>query len=194
MAYTITTPRFWPWAIAFLITRAGDIWSTHLFMSQPGGEAGEMNPLTSILGFSFGPLVLSNLLVSAALIYGHWWYCRHYEPRIVPSAPNDRWQFLSLLYYGRPDDVRHILYRSGNTPKLYYAQLAHTLLKALAVASVFAVLHNLGQFHAWPINDSLREVLVRPAFVIYAIGFLAAVGFHVQLAGAEYKAWQTAQH
>lgn len=190
----INPPRFWPSAIAFLITRAGDIWRTYLFMSQPGGEAGEMNPLTSILGFSFGPLLLSNLLVSAVLVYGHWWYCHHYELRSIQGTPKNRWQFLSLLYYGRPDHVRHILFRSGNTPKLYYAQLAHTLLKAVAVVSVFATLQNLGQFHAWPINDSLRAVLVRPAFVIYTIGFLAAVGFYVQLAGSEYQAWQKAQH
>jgi hypothetical protein len=186
-------PRFWPSAIAFLITRAGDIWSTSIWMLQPGGEAGEMNPLSSILGFTFWPLLASNVLVSGALLYGHWWYCHHYELRSIQGTPKDRWQFLALVYYGRPDHVHHILFRSGNAPKLYYAQLAHTLLKAVAVVSVFAVLHNLGQFHTWPINDILRAVFVRPAFVIYTIGFLAAVAFYVQLAGAEYKTWQTAQ-
>lgn len=186
-------PRFLPWTILFLITRAGDLWSTQLFMGQPGGEAGEMNPLTSILGFRFGPLLLANLLLSALLIYGHWWYCRHYALRPVQGAPKDRWQFLSLLYYGRPDQVRHIPFRSGNMPKLYHAQLAHSLLKAVALVSVLAVLHNLGQFHAWPINDSLRKVLVRPAFVIYGIGAALFLTFHVHMAGMEFKTWQWAQ-
>jgi hypothetical protein len=189
----ITPPRFWPAAIAFLITRAGDMWSTHLFMSQPGGEAGEMNPLSSILGFTFWPLLASNVLVSAALLYGHWWYCRNYAVRSIQGSPKDRWQFLSLVFYGRPDHARHLFLRSGKAPALYHAQLAHVLLQTVAVVSVLAVLHNLGQFHSWAINDTLREVLVRPAFFIYGIGAITAVGFYLRMAEREFETWRYSQ-
>lgn len=185
-------PRFWPTTIGFLITRAGDLWSTGIWMDHPGGEAGEMNPLSSILGFTFWPLVVSNLLVSGVLLYGHWWYCNNYTVRSITGTPKDRWEFLSLVFYKRPDHARYLPIRSGFAPALYYAQFAHVLVRAVAVVSVLAILHNLGQFHTWAINDTLRKVLVRPAFVIYAIGAATFIFFYLRMAEREFKTWQNA--
>ncbi len=161
-------------------------------MSVPGGEAGEMNPLSSVLGFTFWPLFVSNIVVSGLLLYGHWWYCSNYTARSIDGTPKDRWQFLSLVFYGRPDHARYLPIRSGSAPKLYNAQLAHVLLQTVAVVSVLAVLHNLGQYHGWAINATLREVLVRPAFVIYGIGAVVFMAFYVRMAGLEFRTWQLA--
>ena len=185
-----TAPRFWPTAIAFLITRAGDLWSTEIWMNVPGGEVGEMNPLSGIMGFTFWPLLVSNLMVSGVLLFGHWWYCRHYTARSINGSPKDRWQFLSLVFYGRPDHARYLPIRRGSAPKLYNAQLAHVLLQAVAAVSVLAILHNLGQYHEWEINNTLREVLVRPAFVIYGLGAVLFIFFYVRMAEREFRTWQ----
>jgi len=183
-------PSFAPWTLAFLITRAGDLWTTEIWMNAPVGEAGETNPLSSILGFTFWPLVASNIIVTGALLFGHWWYCRHFTVRSIDGSPKDRSQFMSLVFYGRPDHARYLPIRSGSAPILYHAQLAYVLLQTIAVLSVLAVLHNLGQFHGWGISDTLRDVLVRPAFVIYSIGGVLLAAFYVRMAGMEFRAWQ----
>ena len=186
-------PRFLIWTIVFVITRTGDLWSTNQFMKVPGGVDGEMNPLSSILGFTFWPLFVSNLVVSGVLLYGHWWYCRHYSVRSIEGSPPNRWQFLSLVFYGRADHARYLPFRSGSEPKVYQAQLGHVLLQTIAVVSMLAVLHNLGQYHGWAINDSLREVLVRPAFVIYGTGAVLFVIFYARMAGLEFRTWHGSQ-
>lgn len=193
MSTSITPPRFWPWAIAFLITRAGDIWSTSIWMLQPGGEQGEMNPLSSVLGFTFWPLLASNVLLTAVILYGHWWYCRTYAVRSVQGAPKNRWQFLSLVHYARPDHERYLAFRSGREPKLYYAQLVHCTLQAVAVVSVLVILHNLGQFHSWAIQDTIREVFIRPMYVIYSVGFFLLCFFYAHMADREFRTWQYAR-
>lgn len=193
MSKSITPPSFWSWAIAFLITRAGDIWSTSIWMLQPGGEAGEMNPLSSVLGFTFWPLVASNIVISGTFLYGHWWYCHHHGVRSVMGSPKNRWQFLSLVHYGRPDHERHLGLRSGREPKLYYAQLLHCTLQAATVVSVLVILHNLGQYHSWAIQDTIREVFIRPMYVIYGIGFFLLCFFYVRMAGTEFRTWLSAQ-
>ena len=163
-------------------------------MVKPGGEADEMNPLSSVLGFTFWPLVASNIVLSGALLYGHWWYCHHYEARLIQGSPKNRWQFLSLLHYGRPDQELALFIRSGRHPKLYYAQLLHCALQAVALISVLVTFHNLGQFHSWAVQDTLRELLVYPMYVIYALLLLLTLGLWVRMAGREFRTWKSSQH
>ncbi|MEZ4757971.1 MAG: hypothetical protein R2817_14180 [Flavobacteriales bacterium] len=192
MSSTTVSPRVLPWALAFVITRAGDLWSTSLFMLQPGGEAGEMNPLTSMFGLSFWPLVVSNLLLSAAVLYGHWYYCATFGTHHLPGVPADRSEYVSLLFFGRTGRAWRALYTVERNQPLHYGQLAHVLMKAITCTSVLAVVHNLGQVYDWGLNDHLRAILVRPALVYYGV-CLALVGFfaHRSLV-REFKAWQAA--
>lgn len=162
-------------------------------MLQPGGEASEMNPLSSVLDFTFWPLVMSNIVLAGAFLYGHWWYCHHYALRSIPGSPKNRWQFLSLVHYGRPDHEPYLLIRSGRHPKLYYAQLLHCTLQAVAVVSVLVTLHNLGQFHSWAIQDTIRKVFIRPMYVIYSTGIILLIFFYARMALDEFRTWLSAQ-
>jgi hypothetical protein len=183
-------PRFLPSAIAATITRAGDLWSTSLFMLQPGGEQGEMNPLTSVLGFSYWPLMTVNLAVLGAILYGHWHYCRHFGERDVPGVPHDAWAYQSLLFFGRPDAAWQLLFRAQRNSTLFHTQLAHVLVKVLTYAGLVATFHNCGQFYSWPINDALRDVLIRPTFVYYGLCLPLSFVAYRAMAVREFRWWR----
>ena len=183
-------PQFLPWALAFVVTRAADLWSTSLFMLQPGGEAGEMNPLTSVLGLGFGPLTVSNILLSAVLLFGHWHYCMHFTQRHLPGVPSSRSDYVSLLFFGRTGQAWKSLFMVKRNQHLLYSQMAHVLVKALACASVLAVLHNLGQFHGWAVNGRLRAILVRPAWVYYGACIVLSGFFALQMIEREFSTWR----
>lgn len=146
------------------------MWSTSLFMLQPGGEQGEMNPLTSVLGLGYWPLLAVNVLISAAILYGHWHYCRHFGERTIPGFPSNKWDYQSVLFFGRTGQGWRMWFSIDRNKSIYYSQLAHGLVKAMSCVGGLAVMHNLGQVHGWALNDHLRNVLVRPTFVYYALG------------------------
>ena len=188
-----TRPRFLPWAIAFGITRGGDIWSTGLFMLQPGGEQGEMNPLTSIFGLSYWPLITINVMVMAILIHGHWHYCRHFGERTVSGHPTDRWDYQSLLFFGRPGQGWKLLFTAARNKTVLYTQIAHVLVKVFSCIGLLAVLHNCGQYYGWALNDHLRSMLGRPALVYYGLCVPVAIIAYVHVAGREFRWWQAHQ-
>lgn len=185
-------PRFLPWAIAFVLTRAGDLWSTSLFMLRPGGEAGEMNPLSSLLGLGYWPLTLVNALISAVLLYGHWHYCAHFGARDLPGSPANRADFISLLFFGRVGMAWKVLFTVERNHCLHYSQLAHVLVKTIACVSVLAVMHNLGQVHGWVLNDRLREILVRPTLVYYGLFLPLVIVFAERMMDREFRTWRLA--
>lgn len=184
---TVKRPRFLPWALAFGVARAGDIWSTGLFMLQPGGEQGEMNPLTSIFGLSYWPLITINVLVSAIVVYGHWHYCRHFGERSISGSPRGPMEYQSLLFFGRPDRTWQLLFTVQRNNTTFHAQHAHILLKAITCVSVLAVLHNCGQVYDWPVNDFLRQVLIRPSLVYYGLMVPLAYWTYWRMAEREFQ-------
>ncbi|MBL7980200.1 MAG: hypothetical protein JNL52_00180 [Flavobacteriales bacterium] len=190
MATTFTPPRFLPWALVFAFTRAGDLWSTSLFMLQPGGAAGEMNPLTSVLGLSYWPLTVVNILFSALLLYGHWHYCTYFGQRTLPGVPSSRSDYVSLLFFGRTGQAWKALYTEERNKCLHYSQLAHVLVMTLACVSVLAVTHNLGQVYGWRLNDLTREFLVRPSLVYYGLCLPLVVFFALRMMDREFRMWR----
>lgn len=184
-------PRFLPWAMAFVITRAGDLWSTSLFMLQPGGEAGEMNPLTSALGLGFWPVLSVNIALSAVLLYGHWHYCSHFMEHALPMRPKNMAEYVSLLYFGRTGHAMKALFTAERNESVHYGQVAHVFVKSIACVSVLVVLHNSGQFHSWSLNDHLRTWLGRPTLVYYGMAILLAFHFAFRMLALEYRYWSS---
>lgn len=182
-------PSFWPWTILFIVTRAGDLWSTSLWMLEPGGVDDELNPLTSVIGLGFWPVALVNVALTAAIVLGHWRYTKEAPVRDLSSTPDNWRTFLSLRYTGRIDQYGRLIWGRSPHGRLSWSFMAHGLIKALSVTGVLVVLHNLGQYHAWSINDQLRELLVRPAFVIYGLTGIAIVLFHIEVGRRAFLRW-----
>lgn len=182
-------PRFWPWTVAFVVTRVGDLWSTSLWMLDPGGEQDEMNPLSSWFGLSFWPVTLVNIALSIAILYGHWQYTRQQKATTFNVIPDNWRSFLSMRYTGRPDQYARLVAGRCVHGRLPWSFIAHGLIKAISLVGVLVVLHNLGQYHQWHLNDRMREIFIRPAFVLYALAGAAIAGFHWQVGQRAYKAW-----
>lgn len=180
--------RFLPWAAFFIITRIGDIWSTSLFMIQPGGKAGEMNPLASVIGLGFWSLALVNVAVSAILLFGHWHYCAHFAKRELPARPASLSEYVSLLFFGRTGQAWRAWFTAEHNRVLHNTMLAHALVKGFTFVSVLACIHNLGQFHGWALNDHLRALLVRPSLVYYGSMIPLVLYFGYRIIEREY-AW-----
>jgi hypothetical protein len=189
MSTAADSPRFLPWAIAFVITRAGDLWSTGLFMLQPGGASGEMNPLTSVFGLGYWPLIGINAALSLVLLYGHWYYCVHFGIRALNQHPTSLSEYISLVFFHRVGQAWRALFSVERNQRLHNSQMAHVLLKTITCVSVMAVLHNLGQVYDWSLNDHLRTLLVRPSIVYYSLCIPLVIAFAHRMFSREYTAW-----
>lgn len=149
-----------------------------------------MNPLTSVLGLSYWPLTVTNILFSALLLYGHWHYCTHFGERTLPGVPSSRTDYVSLLFFGRPGQGWKAFYTVELNKGLHYSQLAHVLVMTFACVSVLAVIHNLGQVYGWRFNDLAREFLVRPSLVYYGMCLPLVVFFALRMMEREFRIWQ----
>ena len=65
--------RFVLTATLLVLARSGDLYSTSLWILQPGGLADETNPLTRLLGMGWQGLFLANILVTlfVLILFGY---------------------------------------------------------------------------------------------------------------------------
>lgn len=105
------------------------------------------------------------------------------------------WRGLQALLHQNNFDIRDMPpYISIGPGKMGGRPCIHGMrIKVGTLIGLLAGLHNLGQFHGWAINDTLREVLVRPAFFIYGIAAITAVGFYLRMAERECETWRYSQ-
>jgi len=170
-----------------LFARGCDFYSTSLWFFQPNGPKGETNPLTSILGFGWTGLVISNVILVGLIIYAFYYYSFKYKPKRLSSVPAKLTDFVSELYFNEKGKFYNILFRMPNNKKVLLAHSGYVLIRVLIIGSFLATIHNLCQFYDVHVYNTYREIVKRPLFVIYALIFFSTLYFMLKAWNKEYE-------
>ena len=168
--------QFLGWSILLGGLRGLDFYSTSLWFRQPGGYLDETNPLVSWFGIGKDWQLLwsINIALVILILATYWFYCFKYQPK---AAPNEmRRSPLSLAkwqYYGRSVPTWQLLLNPPKHKRPAFAHLGFVGVRGLAMGSLLAGIHNLGQFYGWEVYSSFREAVGRPNWVIYFLVVLS---------------------
>ena len=144
---------------------------------------GQTNPLTRFFGVGWYGLIATNALIIAGIIAAYAFYVFKYRSEKTAQTPDNVWQYISLLYFGKPGQLHKILYKMPVNRRALIAHTGFALLWTVIVGSILATVHNLCQYYEVSFYDNFREVVKRPLFVIY--GLLA-----ITLSLSTYLVWQ----
>ncbi|MBL0105426.1 MAG: hypothetical protein IPP51_17585 [Bacteroidetes bacterium] len=172
----------------FLFARGCDFYSTSLWFFQPNGQEGEMNPLTSILGFGWTGLVTVNLILAGIIIYAFYYYTFRYKTKQFNEKPNELKEFVSELYFNEKGHFYQVFYKSPKNKNVFLAHFGYVLLCTIIFGSFLATIHNLCQFYQVSAYGHFRELVKRPLYVIYGLIFLSGMFFLFRQWRREYRA------
>ena len=170
-----------------LFTRGCDFYSTSLWFFQPNGHLGETNPLTSIFGFGWTGLVVSNIILVGLIIYAFYFYSFRYLPKRLPTVPQKLTDFVSELYFDEKGHFYSAFYKTPKNKKILLAHWGYVLIRVVIFGSILATIHNLCQFYNVPIYNSYREIVGRPLFVIYGLIVSSIFYFQFRIWNREFE-------
>ena len=98
--------KFWVFAIAYLVTSIADMVITYVGTPDLLLEA---NPLVTVFGLGWGALITANIL--GYIIYIALIYCAFIKYKRKVLQCEGLKQYLSMLYYDRPDKFKWIWYK-----------------------------------------------------------------------------------
>jgi hypothetical protein len=181
--FDMNARTFVAWSIALMtLGRIADVLVTYHF--TPGLEL-EANPLASVFGLGWSPLLAANLIVLIAIAACSVYWCRHPLQYERSDEVHDLWTFASFACYRRVYPPMTFLGRRLLTPP---AERAHTLhlvgavmpitvavMSAVAVLSWDALYH-----HQWEAYSWFYRVLwpVFPYGVVVPTMWIAALYFY----------------
>jgi hypothetical protein len=171
-----------------LFARGCDFYSTGLWFFQPNGQKGEMNPLTSILGFGWTGLVMVNLILSGFIIYAFYYYTFRYKTKEFQYKPEQLKDFVSELYFDEGGRFYQVFYKTPKNKNVFFAHVGYVLLYSVIIGSFLATIHNLCQFYSVSYYGQFREWVGRPLYVIYGLIFASGVFFLFNQWKREYRA------
>ena len=170
-----------------IFSRGCDFYSTSLWFFQPDGYKGETNPLTSLLGFGWTGLIVTNVIIIGFIIYAFYYYSFGYRSRRFSSVPDSLAEFVSELYYNEKGKFYTVLFKSPKDKKLLLAHIGYVMIRTVIVASFLATIHNLCQYYNIAFYNTFRELVGRPLYVIYGLILLAFFFFMFRLWRKEFK-------
>jgi hypothetical protein len=176
-------------AITFLLlfARGCDFYSTQLWFFEPGGMAGETNPLTRYLGVGWTGLIIVNVIVVSLILISYYYYLVHYRSPVMNPRPAKFLDFASQLYFKEDGKLYKLFYTLPLDKKMMAAHYGYMLTWIVIIGSFMATIHNLCQFYQVPIYDSYREIVGRPLYVIYGLLALTYLWFQYRVLKIEYN-------
>lgn len=179
--------KFFILTFFLLFSRGCDFYSTSLWFFQPNGADGEMNPLTSILGFGFNGLVISNILIIATIIYAFYFYSFKYKSKMLNHIPRNHIEYASEIYFNQKGKFFQLFYKMPENKKVFVAHLGYVMVRVIIFGSFLATFHNLCQFYNISFYNTFREIVIRPLFVIYGLIALSFLYFQYRVLNKEYQ-------
>ncbi len=176
--------RFFLLTFLLLVARGCDFYSTSLwFFKRPTDET---NPLTSVLGFGWNGLVLVNIALVGLIIYAFYVYSYKYFVQKVFMEGGGLTDYISEGYFNKKGQFYRVFYQAPKNKQVLIAHLGYIMVRVLIVGSFLATGHNLCQYYDVVIYNSLREVVIRPLFVIYGLVALTFIFFVYRLWNREF--------
>ena len=176
--------KFFLLTFLLLFARGCDFYSTSLwFFDNPSGET---NPLTSILGFGWTGLLVSNGIIIGLILFAFYFYSFRYKPSYPFAVPSKFTDFVSLLYFNQKGRLLDVFYKVPKNKKMLLAHTGYVLVRVVIFGSFLATFHNLCQFYNVFFYNSFRELVGRPLFVIYGLMLSSLFYFSYRIWHKEY--------
>lgn len=167
-----------------LFARGCDFYSTSLwYFDNPSHEA---NPLSSILGFGWNGLVISNLIIVGFIIYAFYFYSFKYSIHVPKTEIKNLTDFVSEYYFNEKGKFYKVFYRMPMNKEIMIGHTGYVLIRVVIIGSFLAAIHNLCQFHNIPAYNTYREIVKRPLFVIYGLIIFSFIYFICRLWKSEF--------
>lgn len=174
--------------LLLLLGRGCDFYSTQLWFFEPGGMAGETNPLTRFLGVGWTGLIIVNVIIVALILACYYYYVFHYRPVVMTNKPEKLLDFASQLYFNEKGKFYKIFYTMPVNKKMVVAHLGFIMVWFAIIGSFVATLHNLCQYYNVPFYNTYRDIVGRPLWVIYGFFVLSYAYLHYRVLKMEFKA------
>ncbi|MDZ4748241.1 MAG: hypothetical protein SH808_07105 [Saprospiraceae bacterium] len=169
-----------------LFARGCDFYSTSLWFFEPGGMAGETNPLTRFLGVGWTGLIIVNVIIVSLILACYYYYLFHYRPLAMINKPEKLLDFASQLYFNEKGKLHRLLYKMPVNKKVFTAHLGYVMVWFVIVASFLATFHNLCQYYNVSFYNTYRDIVGRPLYVLYGLFILAFLWFQYKVIKKEY--------
>lgn len=175
-------------AIKFLLTtswilfsRGYDVYAT--YQHTPDLEK-EANPLASILGFGWSPILLIVGLLTLLIIYNY--YVATFKPyNLLPQEKGLSFeQVTTYIYFGKSDKWNALLYKMPKNIKRLQHYLGHLLTYAMSFAGIISTIMWLLIRH----TNFYKNY--HSAATIYAIMILGIIGISIYWHRKMYKTYQ----
>lgn len=177
--------KFFTLIFLLLFARGCDFYSTSLwFFDNPSHE---INPLTSILGFGWTGLVLTNIIIVGLIIYCFYFYTYKYSIEKIETNPIKLTDYISERYFNERGRFYQVFYKTPKNKKVFIAHSGYILVRVMIIASFLATIHNLCQYYNVGIYNSFREIVKGPLYVIYGLILLSLIYFSYKLWSKEYR-------
>lgn len=179
--------KFLTITLLLLFARGCDFYSTQLWFFEPGGMAGEMNPLTRYLGVGWTGLIIVNVILVSFVLALYYYYHFHYRSPVLDQKPVRFLDFVSMLYFNQKGKAYKIFYTMPADKKMFAAHLGYIMIWTIIVVSFLATFHNLCQYYNVGFYNTYREIVGRPLYVIYTLLVLTYLWFQYNVLRIEYK-------
>ncbi|MFN0204432.1 MAG: hypothetical protein ACKVTZ_23135 [Bacteroidia bacterium] len=170
--------KFWLVSLWIIFSRAYDAYATYVFTPDLSKE---MNPLASILGLGWNPILLIVMGLTLYVVYAY--YCSEFKPyNITPTEKGFSFsQFCTFLYLGRKRHWTAVLYQLPTDFNRIRQYTGVVLSPSLAYAGVISTLMWIG------INYTTFYKQYHNAYAIYGLLILGVFGISI------YKSWELYQ-
>jgi hypothetical protein len=168
-----------------LLTRIGDGISTYL--ASPDLTY-ELNPIESVLGAGWIGLFVANVICIGAIVYLNYFQLFVYnEPSLGDTKISTRREYLSVIYFNRPDKFIWFFYRLPKRWKPMLNQLGYVLPRMLIFMGIILIANNLmGAFRFQPYLTIMR-MWQYSWVIIYLLGLVSAIPFFIKKVNIEYS-------
>lgn len=137
--------------------------------------AREANPLVTVFGLGWGALFTANLIAFILLFLLAWQAFVKYDTLVAPAE--NRREYLSQLYFGRPDKFIWTLYKLPKKWGPVFAMFGYVFLFSMMLARVILVFEWLTVDVRVPVYDDLRrmapygrlDIVLALLFAVYLI-------------------------
>lgn len=176
--------RFVIVTIWIVMTRAYDAFSTYQFTPDLSQE---VNPLVTVLGMSWAPLLLTLTLLSMYAIYAY--YISVFKPKdLFPEEGGyTKGEVLAYAYLGHKDHWTAIFYKFPKSIKRFNQYMGHTLTPCLVFVGWVSTLMWFGIKYTKFYGD------VHSPALIYSIIIIGCTWIGYRWAGDLYKQYLASQ-
>ena len=115
-----------------------DIVTTYIYTPDLSQES---NSLVTLYGFGWGGLLFTQAVLLAGIVLFAYFPFVHYRRSVIQCGGFK--EYVSMLYFGRPDKFRWVFIKSPKKKLLLLAPMGYTLCVCIITTKIYCVINNI---------------------------------------------------